>query len=186
MPLIFKVEYVDGSSEEIRIPAEIWRYDNFNVSKMIVTKKEAKAIVLDPNLETADVDLANNFFPRRTVPTRFQVFKAGQGQGRRGGNASTAPVSGNITGRWKIAIDAGGQTIVATANIVQDGNNITGTITFQQGEIPITSGVMENGTFTIKTSAPFALTMKGQANGNQMSGNLSAPQGDTTFTGTKE
>ena len=78
MPLIFKVEYMDGTSEEIRIPAEIWRYDNFNVSKLIVTKKEAKAIVLDPNLETADADLSNNFFPRRVVPTRFQTFKQGQ------------------------------------------------------------------------------------------------------------
>ena len=78
MPLIFQVEYVDGSSEEIRVPVEIWRYDNFNVSKLIVTKKEVKAIVLDPNLETADADLNNNFFPRRTVPTRFQVFKQGQ------------------------------------------------------------------------------------------------------------
>lgn len=75
MPLIFKVEYVDGTTEEIRIPAEIWRYNNFDVSKLIVAKKEAKAIILDPNLETADTDLNNNFFPRRTVPTRFQIFK---------------------------------------------------------------------------------------------------------------
>ncbi len=78
MPLIFKVEYMDGTSEEIRIPAEIWRYDNFNVSKLIVTKKEAKAIILDPNLETADADLNNNYFPRRVLPTRFQVFKGQQ------------------------------------------------------------------------------------------------------------
>jgi hypothetical protein len=78
MPLIFRVEYVDGTKEDIRIPAEIWRYNNFDVSKLIVTRKEAKAIVLDPNLETADADMTNNFFPRRTVPTRFQVFKQGQ------------------------------------------------------------------------------------------------------------
>lgn len=83
MPVIFKVEYMDGTSEEIRIPAEIWRYNNSDVSKMIITKKEAKAIVLDPNLETADADLNNNFFPRRFVPTRFQVFKQQQGQGQR-------------------------------------------------------------------------------------------------------
>ena len=81
MPVIFKVEYTDGTTEEIRIPAEIWRYNNTDVSKLIITKKEAKAIVLDPNLETADADLNNNFFPRRLVPTRFQVFK--QQQGRR-------------------------------------------------------------------------------------------------------
>lgn len=78
MPLIFRVEYVDGTNEEIRVPAEIWRYNNFDVSKLIVTRKEAKAIVLDPNLETADADMTNNFFPRRTIPTRFQIFKQGQ------------------------------------------------------------------------------------------------------------
>ncbi len=78
MPLIFKVEYMDGTSEEIRIPAEIWRYNNFEVSKLIITRKEVKAIVLDPNLETADADLSNNFFPRRVVPTRFQIFKQKQ------------------------------------------------------------------------------------------------------------
>ena len=78
MPLIFKVEYMDGSTEEIRVPAEIWRYNNTEISKLIVTRKEVKAIVLDPNLEMADADLTNNFFPRRVVPTRFQVFKQGQ------------------------------------------------------------------------------------------------------------
>ncbi len=57
MPLIFKVEYMDGSTEDIRIPAEIWRYNNSDVSKLIVTRKEAKAIVLDPNMETADADM---------------------------------------------------------------------------------------------------------------------------------
>ncbi len=75
MPVILKVEYMDGTSEEVRLPAEIWRYDNFNISKLIITRKEAKAIVLDPHLETADSDLNNNFFPRRVVPTRFETFK---------------------------------------------------------------------------------------------------------------
>ncbi len=78
MPIILKMEYADGTSEEIRVPVEIWRYNNFNVSKLIPSKKEVKSITLDPNLETADADLSNNFFPRRPVPTRFQVFKAAQ------------------------------------------------------------------------------------------------------------
>jgi hypothetical protein len=69
---------MDGSKEEIRVPVEIWRFNNTEVSKLIVTKKEVKAIVLDPNLETADADLNNNFFPRRVVPSRFQIFKQGQ------------------------------------------------------------------------------------------------------------
>jgi hypothetical protein len=75
MPVILQVEYADGTKEELRIPAEIWRYNNFNVSKVIVTSKEIKAIALDPHLETADVDLENNFFPRRPIKSKFQLFK---------------------------------------------------------------------------------------------------------------
>ena len=77
MPVIFKLEFMDGTSEKITVPVEIWRYNYKEVSKLIVTKKEVKAIVLDPNLETADADLSNNFFPRRPVKSRFQVFKQG-------------------------------------------------------------------------------------------------------------
>jgi hypothetical protein len=75
MPVILGVEYADGTTEELRIPAEIWRYNNSEVSKLIVTKKEIKSIALDPHLETADTDLANNFFPRRPIKSRFQVFR---------------------------------------------------------------------------------------------------------------
>ena len=86
MPVIFRMEYADGTTEEMRIPAEIWRYNPQSVSKLIVTKKELKSLVLDPNLETADADLTNNFFPRRVVPTRFQNFRQDQDQRRRRGN----------------------------------------------------------------------------------------------------
>jgi hypothetical protein len=75
MPIILEVTYTDGTKEEMRFPAEIWRLNNFEVSKLIVTPKEIASITLDPRLETADADLANNFFPRRPVKSRFQVFK---------------------------------------------------------------------------------------------------------------
>jgi len=75
MPLIFRVEYADGTSEDLRVPAEIWRYNQSAVSKMIVTKKEVASVTLDPRLETADVDTSNNSFPRRPAKSRFQLFK---------------------------------------------------------------------------------------------------------------
>jgi hypothetical protein len=75
MPVILLIEYADGTKEEMRIPAEIWRFDNFNVSKVIATNKEIKSIALDPHLETADVDMENNFFPRRPVKSKFQIYK---------------------------------------------------------------------------------------------------------------
>jgi hypothetical protein len=80
MPVILQMEYADGTTEELRIPAEIWRLNNSEVSKLIVTKKEIKSITLDPHLETADVDMENNSFPRRPVKSRFQIFKERQQQ----------------------------------------------------------------------------------------------------------
>lgn len=78
MPLIFEIEYADGTREEMRIPAEIWRYNNTSVSKLIMTPKEIRSITLDPHLETADVDVSNNYFPRRPVKSRFQLFRERQ------------------------------------------------------------------------------------------------------------
>jgi hypothetical protein len=64
MPVIFKLEYADGTTEEIRLPAEIWKMQNEKleeiVSKVLVTEKPIAKIVLDPNLETADTDTSNN------------------------------------------------------------------------------------------------------------------------------
>jgi hypothetical protein len=188
MPLIFRVEYIDGTSEEVRIPAEIWRYNNFEVAKLIVTKKEAKAIVLDPNLETADADLENNFFPRRFVPTRFQVFKSG---GQRPGlrpnqnSGGTTNPAGGVTGRWMVGVDAGGQILPFTLVLVQSGSEVTGTIETPQGAIPISSGTFENGVLTIRTTTPVELKFVGNVSGNSISGDLQAPQGTTTFSGSR-
>ena len=188
MPVIFKVEYTDGTSEEIRIPAEIWRYNNFNVSKLIVTKKEAKSIILDPNLETADADLTNNYFPRRPIPTRFQVFKAAQGQRRSGLNttpSTTNTTTANITGKWAIAVDAGGQTLTFTLNLTQTGGNVTGTIESPQGALQISSGTFSNGELVLKTTSPIELTVNGSVAGNSMTGTFTAPQGTASFSGSK-
>lgn len=78
MPVILQMDYTDGTTEELRIPAEIWRLNNSDVSKLIVTKKEIRSITLDPHLETADVNVENNYFPRRPVKSRFQIFKEQQ------------------------------------------------------------------------------------------------------------
>ncbi|MFN8059077.1 MAG: M1 family metallopeptidase [Vicinamibacterales bacterium] len=75
MPVIFEIQYADGKKEEMRIPAEIWRRNNHKASKLLVTDRTITQITLDPHLETADVDLSNNTFPRRPVMTRFQLFK---------------------------------------------------------------------------------------------------------------
>lgn len=75
MPVIFDIEFEDGSHEELRIPAEIWRRNNEKVSKLIVTEKTIKSLTLDPHLETADVDLENNHWPPKVIKSRFKLFK---------------------------------------------------------------------------------------------------------------
>ncbi len=75
MPLVVEFEYVDGSKEVHRIPAEIWKYNDKIVRKIFVSEKEMVNISLDPFLETADVDVSNNYWPPRQTPSRFQVYK---------------------------------------------------------------------------------------------------------------
>lgn len=74
-PLVLKVEYTDGSSEELKLPAEIWRFNTDKASKLILTKKELKSVTFDPRQELVDTDVENNFWPRRPVKSKFQLFK---------------------------------------------------------------------------------------------------------------
>jgi hypothetical protein len=75
MPVIIDLEFADGSHEEHRIPAEIWRANDRRVSKVFVTAKEVTRVILDPHLEVADVDRANNYWPPKVEATRFELFK---------------------------------------------------------------------------------------------------------------
>jgi hypothetical protein len=75
MPVIIKVDYTDGTTEELRLPAEIWRVDGAKAVKFLLTSKEIKSLQLDPHEETADANVENNFWPRRVVKSRFQLFK---------------------------------------------------------------------------------------------------------------
>ena len=63
MPVIFELQFEDGSKEEVRIPAEIWKLED-EVSKIIIADRPVKRIVLDPNLETADTDTSNNVWEK--------------------------------------------------------------------------------------------------------------------------
>mgnify|MGYP002007937031 CR=1 FL=1 len=75
MPLIIQINYTDQTSEIIRIPAEIWRRHEVNVSKVFILDQEVSSFRLDPLLETADTDLYNNAWPREVIPSRYDLFK---------------------------------------------------------------------------------------------------------------
>jgi hypothetical protein len=78
MPVIIEFEFIDGTKRQMHIPAEIWKRSEPSITKVFSLEKEAKSITLDPLLETADVELNNNFWPARIVPSKFELFKQGQ------------------------------------------------------------------------------------------------------------
>lgn len=75
MPVIIEWTFKDGTKEIERIPAEIWRINETQVTKTFVKNKEVINIVLDPNKETADVSIEDNVFPRKNEPSQFDKFK---------------------------------------------------------------------------------------------------------------
>lgn len=79
MPILLQMTYADGSTEDYRIPAEIWRRNAKSVSKLIVTDKEVVSFAVDPNWETADVDIANNYYPRKIIQSRIEAYKSERG-----------------------------------------------------------------------------------------------------------
>jgi hypothetical protein len=83
MPVIFRTHYTDGSSELFSIPAEIWRRNSQQVSKLVITDKTLERVELDPKRQTADTDYSDNHWPPRLEPTRFELFKSSD---RGGGN----------------------------------------------------------------------------------------------------
>jgi hypothetical protein len=75
MPIILEMTKESGDKEVFRIPAEIWKLDNHEVTKVFILKEKVTQIELDPFLETADIDRNNNYFPSKTEQTRFNLFK---------------------------------------------------------------------------------------------------------------
>ena len=75
MPLVIEWTYKDGSKEIERIPAEVWRTNEREVTKVFVKEKEVTNIVLDPNFELADTEMANNVFPKKEADSKFDEFK---------------------------------------------------------------------------------------------------------------
>lgn len=84
MPIILGLHFADGTFSKDYIPAEIWRFNQNEVSKIFILDKELEYVELDPNLETADINVDNNQFPPQQNTSRFELYKQ---QKRTGTNA---------------------------------------------------------------------------------------------------
>ena len=78
MPIVIQWTYTDGTSEIDRLPAESWRLNEYEIKKTFVKNKEVVNIVIDPNLELADVNTENNVFPRVETTSKLEQFKKGK------------------------------------------------------------------------------------------------------------
>ena len=77
-PVFIEWTYTDGSTEIQKIPAEIWKINEKEVTKVFMKEKEVAKIVIDPNKLTADAFTDDNVFPRTEQPDRFEKFKGGE------------------------------------------------------------------------------------------------------------
>lgn len=75
-PLPLKITYENGEIEELMIPAEIWRRNSVNVTKLITRKKKIATVELDPHHQTADANYSNNSFPPTLRSSRIELYKS--------------------------------------------------------------------------------------------------------------
>lgn len=77
MPILLEMEFSDGETKSLNIPAEIWRRNPKKVRKLIVLdeKQTLVSVEVDPDWETADAVVENNCYPRKIIPSRVEAYK---------------------------------------------------------------------------------------------------------------
>lgn len=76
-PVVIEWTFKDGSKEIERLPAEIWRNNEVEIRKVFIKEKEVINMVIDPNFETADINMGDNVFPKKTTENKFDKLKKG-------------------------------------------------------------------------------------------------------------
>ena len=71
MPIIVALTFDDGTTENFKFPAQIWKKNNETALRVFATEKEIKRIQIDPKLETADIDVSNNSWPKEELNSKF-------------------------------------------------------------------------------------------------------------------
>jgi len=75
MPIIVELQFEDGTSETHKFPEQIWRKNNQTATRVFATAKKIKKIQVDPKLETADVDVTNNTWPKEETVSKFDELE---------------------------------------------------------------------------------------------------------------
>jgi hypothetical protein len=75
MPIIVELQFEDGTTETQKFPAQIWRMNNDTAKRVFATDKKIVKIQLDPKLETADIDVENNTWPKEAAKSKFDELE---------------------------------------------------------------------------------------------------------------
>ncbi|MBC7641521.1 MAG: M1 family metallopeptidase [Flavobacterium sp.] len=72
MPIIVELTFDDNTTEIQTFPAQIWRMNDQEATRTFATEKIVTKIVVDPKLETADIDVTNNTWPKVVEKSKFE------------------------------------------------------------------------------------------------------------------
>lgn len=97
---------------------------------------------------------------------------------------------GNVAGSWELSINGPEGVINATADLKQDGEKLTGTITSPQGTVEMTGtfkGKSVNLAFSITgPQGPLDIKVNGEVDGPDMKGIIDFGMGMADFTAKKK
>ena len=74
-PVIIEFTFENDSTYVAHLPAEVWLRNEEEFTKVFFFDKKVNKILLDPFLETADIDMQNNVWPSVSEPSRFEIYK---------------------------------------------------------------------------------------------------------------
>jgi hypothetical protein len=69
LPLQMEVTFDDGTTEKVKLPADVWRRNELKYQYGFFTNKSVTKVVVDPDEVFADVDRSNNTWPMGAAPT---------------------------------------------------------------------------------------------------------------------
>lgn len=75
MPIIVELTFADGTTQTQSFPVQIWRRGNQTAQRVFATDKRVTKITLDPKLQTADIDVTNNVWPKTAVKDKFDELE---------------------------------------------------------------------------------------------------------------
>ncbi|WP_291119423.1 M1 family metallopeptidase [Flavobacterium sp. UBA6135] len=73
MPILVELTFEDGTKEMHKFPEQIWRKNNQTAKRVFATEKKVTKFQVDPKLETADIDVDNNVWPREKTDSKFET-----------------------------------------------------------------------------------------------------------------